>query len=65
MSVETSAYALLAQMELGDYNYARRIAMWLSDQQNYGGAFISTQVEVEFWALHFNFNLGFLLKYSG
>ena len=44
ISVETSAYALLAQMERGDYDYAGRIAIWLSDQQNYDGGFVSTQV---------------------
>ena len=44
ISVEASAYALLAQMEVGDYDYAGRIALWLSNQQNYEGGFVSTQV---------------------
>ena len=44
ISVETSAYALLAQMELGYYDYAGRIVIWLSKQQNYDGGFVSTQV---------------------
>ena len=46
ISVETSAYALLAQMELGDYDYAGRIAIWFSNQQDYNGGFVSTQVEI-------------------
>ena len=44
IEVETSAYALLAQLALHDYQYAGRIALWLSKQQNYGGGFVSTQV---------------------
>ena len=50
ISVETTAYALLAQMELGKYRDAGRMAAWLSNQQNYDGGFVSTQVS----RLHFN-----------
>ncbi|XP_071844929.1 complement C3-like isoform X2 [Apostichopus japonicus] len=43
LSVETTGYALLAQIELGELTYAGDIANWLSTQQNYGGGFVSTQ----------------------
>ncbi|XP_063966521.1 complement C3-like isoform X2 [Lytechinus pictus] len=43
IEVETTAYALLAQLQLRDISYAGSIALWLSQQQNYEGGFISTQ----------------------
>eukprot|EP00057_Strongylocentrotus_purpuratus_P007516 XP_011661990.1 PREDICTED: complement C3 isoform X1 [Strongylocentrotus purpuratus] len=46
IAIETTAYALLAQLELGDITYAGSIALWLSEQQNYEGGFISTQDSV-------------------
>lgn len=44
ISVETTGYALLSQIKLDDIDYATDIANWLSMQQNYGGGFVSTQV---------------------
>ena len=44
IEVETSGYALLAHLALHDYQKAGRIALWLSQQQNYDGGFVSTQV---------------------
>lgn len=41
--VETTGYALLAQLALGDISYSHAIVRWLSEQQNYGGGFASTQ----------------------
>ncbi|XP_071847884.1 complement C3-like [Apostichopus japonicus] len=43
LSVETTGYALLAQIKLHEITYAAEIANWLSTQQNYGGGFVSTQ----------------------
>nr|ADW08937.1 complement component 3-2 [Apostichopus japonicus] len=43
LSVETTGYALLAQIKLRELTYAAEIANWLSTQQNYGGGFVSTQ----------------------
>lgn len=43
ISVETTGYALLAQLALGDVTYSHSIVKWLSKQQNYGGGFASTQ----------------------
>ncbi|XP_071503861.1 complement C3 alpha chain-like, partial [Diadema antillarum] len=43
ISIETTAYALLAQITRQDYNYAGRIVRWLSNQGNYKGGFVSTQ----------------------
>ncbi|XP_071846855.1 complement C3-like [Apostichopus japonicus] len=43
ISVETTGYALLAQLALGDVAYSHSIVKWLSKQQNYGGGFASTQ----------------------
>lgn len=45
ISVETTGYALLAQLALGDVTYSHSIVKWLSKQQNYGGGFASTQVD--------------------
>lgn len=43
ISVETTGYALLAQLALGEISYSHPIVKWLSQQQNYGGGFVSTQ----------------------
>lgn len=43
MMVETTAYALLAILKSGDYDYAKPVARWLKEQQRYGGGFFSTQ----------------------
>ncbi|XP_071477322.1 A.superbus venom factor 1-like [Diadema antillarum] len=43
ISIETTAYALLAQITRQDYSYAGRIVRWLSNQGNYKGGFVSTQ----------------------
>ncbi|XP_071489161.1 A.superbus venom factor 1-like [Diadema antillarum] len=43
IAVETTAYALLAQLTRRDYHYAGRIVQWLSNQGNYKGGFVSTQ----------------------
>lgn len=44
ISVETTGYALLAQLAHEDATYSKPIVKWLSKQQNYGGGFASTQV---------------------
>ena len=44
IAVETTGYALLAQLALGEITYAGSVALWLSEQQNYQGGFVSTQV---------------------
>ncbi|NXS53036.1 CO5 protein, partial [Brachypteracias leptosomus] len=41
--VETTAYACLATLLVGDKNYANPIIRWLSEEQRYGGGFYSTQ----------------------
>ncbi|XP_039090539.1 complement C5 [Hyaena hyaena] len=41
--VETTAYALLASLNLKDINYVNPIIKWLSEEQRYGGGFYSTQ----------------------
>uniref|UniRef100_A0A8C3KQZ8 C4a anaphylatoxin n=1 Tax=Calidris pygmaea TaxID=425635 RepID=A0A8C3KQZ8_9CHAR len=43
VSVETTAYALLQTLLLKDMEYARPIAMWLTERRNYGGGYCSTQ----------------------
>ncbi|PKU40742.1 complement c4-like [Limosa lapponica baueri] len=43
VSVETTAYALLQTLLLEDMEYARPIAMWLTERRNYGGGYCSTQ----------------------
>ncbi|XP_015756257.1 PREDICTED: complement C3-like [Acropora digitifera] len=46
LSVETTAYALLAQMALGRLKSAGPIVTWLSSQRDPQGGFVSTQIEV-------------------
>ncbi|NXE59078.1 CO4 protein, partial [Calcarius ornatus] len=43
VSVEATAYALLQTLLLGDMEYARPIATWLTERRNYGGGYCSTQ----------------------
>ncbi|OWK56846.1 Complement C4 [Lonchura striata] len=43
VSVESTAYALLQTLLLGDMEYARPIATWLTERRNYGGGYCSTQ----------------------
>ncbi|XP_051899848.1 complement C4-like [Pristis pectinata] len=43
LTVETTAYGLLHALSRGDVDYARPIMEWLTEQQNYGGGFQSTQ----------------------
>ncbi|XP_032374181.1 complement C4-B [Etheostoma spectabile] len=43
ITVETTAYALLAAVELGYTEWADKIACWLITQENYAGGFKSTQ----------------------
>ncbi|XP_039912840.1 complement C4-like isoform X2 [Hirundo rustica] len=43
ISVETTAYALLQTLLLGDMEYATPIATWLTERRNYGGGYCSTQ----------------------
>uniref|UniRef100_F6U649 NTR domain-containing protein n=1 Tax=Ciona intestinalis TaxID=7719 RepID=F6U649_CIOIN len=43
IDVETSAYALLAQVQQSDLDTTRSIALWLISQRNEAGAFRSTQ----------------------
>uniref|UniRef100_A0A8B9PBZ4 Complement C4 gamma chain n=1 Tax=Apteryx owenii TaxID=8824 RepID=A0A8B9PBZ4_APTOW len=43
VSVEATAYALLQTLLLRDMEYARPIAMWLTERRNYGGGYCSTQ----------------------
>nr|DBA21098.1 TPA: hypothetical protein GDO54_017804 [Pyxicephalus adspersus] len=43
MMVETTAYALLAVLKSGDYEYAKPIVRWLKEQQRYGGGFFAIQ----------------------
>lgn len=42
--METTAYALLAQMALGRLKYAGPIVTWLASQRDPQGGFVSTQV---------------------
>ena len=44
LAVETTGYALLAQLTLGDLNYSGAIVTWLVAQRTNHGAFVSTQV---------------------
>ncbi|XP_072176542.1 complement C3-like [Diadema setosum] len=46
IAVETTAYALLTQLALREITYAGSVALWLSEQQNYQGGFVSTQDSV-------------------
>ncbi|MXQ88505.1 hypothetical protein E5288_WYG006704 [Bos mutus] len=41
--VETTAYALLTNLNLKDMNYVNPVIKWLSEEQRYGGGFYSTQ----------------------
>ncbi|PIO33649.1 hypothetical protein AB205_0125300, partial [Aquarana catesbeiana] len=41
--VETTAYALIAVLKSGDYEYAKPVVRWLKEQQRYGGGFFGTQ----------------------
>ncbi|XP_070767453.1 complement C4-B [Enoplosus armatus] len=43
ITVETSAYALLAAVELGKTQWADKAACWLTTQENYFGGFKSSQ----------------------
>ncbi|XP_078580350.1 complement C3-like [Branchiostoma floridae x Branchiostoma japonicum] len=43
IAVETTAYALLTQMHLGDIQYSNPIVVWLTLQRNSAGGFVSTQ----------------------
>lgn len=43
VSIETTAYALLTQLELDKIIYSHNIVEWLIEQQQASGAFISTQ----------------------
>ena len=42
--METTAYALLAQMALGRLKFAGPIVTWLTGQRDPQGGFVSTQV---------------------
>ena len=44
VSIETTSYALLTQLELDKIIYSHNIVEWLIEQQQASGAFISTQV---------------------
>lgn len=44
LSVETTAYALLAQMALGRLKSSGPIVTWLTGQRDPQGGFVSTQV---------------------
>ncbi|XP_028280659.1 complement C4-B isoform X2 [Parambassis ranga] len=43
ITVETTAYALLAAVELGENEWADKTACWLTTQENYFGGYKSTQ----------------------
>ncbi|CAH2316664.1 complement C5 [Pelobates cultripes] len=43
LMVETTAYALMAFLKVGEKVYSQPIVKWLQDQQHYGGSFFSTQ----------------------
>ncbi|XP_006818468.2 complement C3-like, partial [Saccoglossus kowalevskii] len=43
IEVETTAYALLTQVELDNIAYSNAIVVWLTSQRNSQGGFISTQ----------------------
>ncbi|XP_022103653.1 complement C3-like [Acanthaster planci] len=50
IEVETTSYALLALLTVGDIPYTHAIVNWLTNQENYDGGFASTQDTVV--ALH-------------
>nr|XP_015796075.2 complement C4-B isoform X1 [Nothobranchius furzeri]XP_054596295.1 complement C4-B isoform X1 [Nothobranchius furzeri] len=43
ITVETTAYALLTAVELEEYEWAEKIACWLTTQENYHGGYKTTQ----------------------
>ncbi|KAG8541941.1 hypothetical protein GDO81_027900, partial [Engystomops pustulosus] len=43
LAVEATSYALLAALLQGDLRNAKNMYVWLSEQENYGGGFKSTQ----------------------
>ncbi|KAM6909677.1 complement C4-B [Xenentodon cancila] len=43
VAIETTAYALLAAVEVEDLEWAEKIACWLNSQENFFGGFKSTQ----------------------
>ncbi|CAJ1061688.1 complement C4-B isoform X2 [Xyrichtys novacula] len=43
ITIETTAYALLAAVELQKTEWANRAACWLTTQENHAGGFVSTQ----------------------
>uniref|UniRef100_A0A3Q2CNM6 Complement C4B (Chido/Rodgers blood group) n=1 Tax=Cyprinodon variegatus TaxID=28743 RepID=A0A3Q2CNM6_CYPVA len=43
ITIETTAYALLAAVKIGDRSWADKIACWLVSQENYYGGYRSTQ----------------------
>ncbi|XP_054476945.1 complement C4-B isoform X2 [Anoplopoma fimbria] len=43
ITIETTAYALLAAVELGHTKWADQAACWLTSQEKYSGGYISTQ----------------------
>ncbi|XP_063794231.1 complement C4-like [Pseudophryne corroboree] len=61
LAIETTAYALLTTLLRNDMTSAHKLYAWLSEQQNYGGGFKSTQDTVmalealsEYWIHTFN-----------
>ena len=48
LNVETTAYALLAQMAVGRLKLAGPIVTWLTNQRDPQGGFVSTQVRILF-----------------
>lgn len=44
LTIETTAYALLAALEHEDFEEAKMAVCFLSSKENYGGGFKSTQV---------------------
>ncbi|XP_022108945.1 ophiophagus venom factor-like isoform X2 [Acanthaster planci] len=43
IEVETTSYALLALLTVGDIQYTHAIVKWLTNQENYHGGFVSSQ----------------------
>lgn len=44
ITVDSTSFALLAAVELGQAEWSDKIACWLTTQENYLGGFISSQV---------------------
>lgn len=61
LTVETTAYALLTAVELGDVKEAEMAACFLSSQENYAGGFKSTQVSQSLKSHYINLLLFILL----